>query len=56
VPRLVFGTIPGLPAIGSLSSRVYNYLGNDNWRDTTGGEWLEPPTQSPTGRPSSSTR
>jgi branched-chain amino acid transport system substrate-binding protein len=56
VPRLVFGTIPGLPAIGSLSSRVYNYLGNDNWRDTTGGEWLEPPTQSPTGRASSSTR
>ena len=38
VPRLVFGGIPGLPAIGSLSSRVYNYLGNDDWRDTTAGK------------------
>ncbi|GAA1035807.1 hypothetical protein GCM10009557_44790 [Virgisporangium ochraceum] len=59
VPRLVFGGIPGLPAIGSLSSRVYNYLGNDDWRDTTAGSWLEPPpptaaTPSSSGRPSAS--
>jgi branched-chain amino acid transport system substrate-binding protein len=58
VPRLVFGGIPGLPAIGSLSSRVYNYVGNDDWRDTTAGTWLEPPVAPPSsgssGRPSSS--
>lgn len=47
VPRLVFGAIPGLPAIGALSSRVYNYLGNDTWRDATAGEWLEPPVVPP---------
>jgi branched-chain amino acid transport system substrate-binding protein len=55
VPRLVFGGIPGLPAIGALSSRVYNYLGNGTWADTTAGAWLEPPvTQSTTTSPSSS--
>jgi branched-chain amino acid transport system substrate-binding protein len=43
VPRLAFGAIPGLPALGSLSSRVYVYLGNGSWGDTTGGAWLEPP-------------
>jgi branched-chain amino acid transport system substrate-binding protein len=59
VPSLVFGGIPGLPAIGSLSSRVYNYIGNDDWRDTTAGTWLEPPPTAPSsgsgsGRPSAS--
>jgi branched-chain amino acid transport system substrate-binding protein len=54
VPRLVFGGIPGMPAIGALSSRVYNYLGNDTWRDTTAGAWLEPPvTTAPSGSASS---
>jgi branched-chain amino acid transport system substrate-binding protein len=43
VPKLAFGAIPGLPAIGSLSSRVYVYLGNGSWGDTTGGAWIEPP-------------
>ena len=43
VPRLAYGTIPGMPAIGSLSSRVYLYLGNDSWGDTTAGKWIEPP-------------
>jgi hypothetical protein len=43
VPQLAFGTVPQMPAIGSLASRVYVYLGNDSWRDTTGGEWLVPP-------------
>lgn len=50
VPRLTFGAIPGLPAIGSLSSRVYVYLGNGSWGDTTGGNWLEPPALPTTGR------
>lgn len=48
VPQLAFGTVPQMPAIGSLASRVYVYLGNDSWRDTTGGEWLVPPV--PGGR------
>jgi branched-chain amino acid transport system substrate-binding protein len=43
VPRLTFGALPGLPAIGALSSRVYVYLGNGSWGDTTGGKWIEPP-------------
>jgi branched-chain amino acid transport system substrate-binding protein len=43
VPTLTFGGVPNMPAIGSLASRVYVYLGNDGWRDTTGGKWLEPP-------------
>jgi branched-chain amino acid transport system substrate-binding protein len=43
VPRLSFGAVPGQPGIGSLDSRVYVYLGNDTWRDTTGGQWLSPP-------------
>ena len=43
VPTLSFGAVPGQPAIGSLASRVYVYLGNDTWRDTTGGQWLDPP-------------
>jgi branched-chain amino acid transport system substrate-binding protein len=61
VPRLVFGGIPGMPAIGALSSRVYNYLGNDTWRDTTAGAWLEPPVpgsspSAPSGSASASKR
>lgn len=56
VPSLVFGGIPGMPAIGSLSSRVYHYIGNDSWRDATAGQWLEPPAapSGPSGRPSQS--
>jgi branched-chain amino acid transport system substrate-binding protein len=45
VPRLTYGAIPGMPAIGSLASRVYVYLGNDSWRDSTAGQWIEPPAQ-----------
>lgn len=45
VPTLSFGAVPQMPAIGSLSSRVYVYLGNDSWRDTTQGEWISPPPQ-----------
>jgi branched-chain amino acid transport system substrate-binding protein len=54
VPDLTFGAIPQMPAIGSLSSRVYVYLGNDSWRDTTGGRWIAPPQLNPNqgGRPS----
>jgi len=50
VPRLAYGAIPGLPAVGSLSSRVYVYLGNGSWGDTTGGKWLEPPALPQGGR------
>jgi branched-chain amino acid transport system substrate-binding protein len=51
VPTLSFGAVPNMPAIGSLSSRVYVYLGNDNWRDTTRGEWISPPVQAAGNRP-----
>jgi ABC-type branched-subunit amino acid transport system substrate-binding protein len=47
VPTLSFGAVPQMPAIGSLSSRVYVYLGNVNWRDTTRGEWISPPVPNP---------
>jgi len=50
VPRLAFGALPGLPAIGALSSRVYVYLGNGSWGDTTGGKWIEPPALPQQGR------
>jgi branched-chain amino acid transport system substrate-binding protein len=50
VPRLTFGVLPGLPAIGALSSRVYVYLGNGSWADTTGGKWIEPPQLPQQGR------
>lgn len=43
VPRLTYGAVPGMPAIGSLSSRVYVYLGNGSWADTTAGRWIDPP-------------
>ena len=64
VPRLAFGAVPNMPSIGSLASRVYVYLGNDTWRDTTGGQWLEPPisnqrqgqSQGQGGTPTQSTR
>jgi branched-chain amino acid transport system substrate-binding protein len=45
VPQLTFGAVPGMPALGSLASRVYAYQGNQIWRDTTSGQWLEPPIQ-----------
>jgi branched-chain amino acid transport system substrate-binding protein len=47
VNRVAFGAVPQQPAIGSLASRVYTYLGNETWRDATGGVWLEPPIPPP---------
>jgi branched-chain amino acid transport system substrate-binding protein len=39
-PHLNFGSVPGLPALGSTAVRFYNYLGNGKWSDATGGKWV----------------
>ena len=43
-PRLKFGSIPGLPAIGSVASRFYTYKGGGNWQSS--GGWLNLPSAS----------
>jgi branched-chain amino acid transport system substrate-binding protein len=39
-PNLKFGSVPGLPALGSTAVRLYTYLGNNKWADATGGKWV----------------
>jgi branched-chain amino acid transport system substrate-binding protein len=39
-PNLKFGSVPGLPALGSTAVRLYTYLGNGKWKDATGGKWV----------------
>jgi branched-chain amino acid transport system substrate-binding protein len=39
-PNLKFGSVPGLPALGSTAVRLYTYLGNNKWEDATGGKWV----------------
>jgi len=41
-PDLNYGTIPGLPTLGTLSTRAYTYSGDANWKDATGGKWITP--------------
>jgi branched-chain amino acid transport system substrate-binding protein len=39
-PNLKFGSVPGLPALGSTAVRLYTYLGKGKWEDATGGKWV----------------
>jgi branched-chain amino acid transport system substrate-binding protein len=39
-PNLKFGSVQGLPALGSTAVRLYTYLGKGKWADATGGKWV----------------
>jgi branched-chain amino acid transport system substrate-binding protein len=39
-PNLKFGSVQGLPALGTTAVRLYTYLGNGKWADATGGKWV----------------
>lgn len=41
-PSLSYGSIPGLPALGTLATRAYTYGGSGNWKDATEGKWISP--------------
>jgi branched-chain amino acid transport system substrate-binding protein len=41
-PNVKYGSVPGLPAIPSLQTRLYEYKGNGKWVDVTGGKWVLP--------------
>jgi branched-chain amino acid transport system substrate-binding protein len=39
-PNLKWGSVQGLPALGTTAVRLYTYLGNGKWKDATGGKWV----------------
>jgi branched-chain amino acid transport system substrate-binding protein len=39
-PTVKFGIVPPLPALGTVQTRLYTYLGNDSWKDAAGGKWV----------------
>ena len=39
-PNLKWGSVQGLPALGTTAVRLYTYLGNGKWADATGGKWV----------------
>ena len=39
-PNLKWGTVQGLPALGTTAVRLYTYLGGGTWKDATGGKWV----------------
>jgi branched-chain amino acid transport system substrate-binding protein len=39
-PNLTWGSVQGLPALGTTAVRLYTYLGNGKWQDATGGKWV----------------
>jgi branched-chain amino acid transport system substrate-binding protein len=41
-PNLKFGSVPGLPSIGSFQTRLYTYKGAGAWSDATNGKWVLP--------------
>jgi hypothetical protein len=41
-PTVRYGSVPGLPAIPSMQTRLYTYKGNGQWVDVTGGKWVLP--------------
>jgi branched-chain amino acid transport system substrate-binding protein len=41
-PNVKYGSVPGLPAIPSMQTRLYRYEGNGKWADVTGGKWVLP--------------
>jgi branched-chain amino acid transport system substrate-binding protein len=44
-PNLHWGSVPGLPALGTATARLYTYLGHGQWKDATGGKWVGLPTK-----------
>jgi branched-chain amino acid transport system substrate-binding protein len=41
-PEVKFGSVPGLPSIGSLQTRLFTYQGASSWKDATNGKWVLP--------------
>ena len=41
-PNVKYGSIPGLPTLPSIQTRLYTYKGNGQWSDVTGGKWVTP--------------
>jgi branched-chain amino acid transport system substrate-binding protein len=41
-PKLKFGFVPPLPALGTMATRLYTYVGNGKWKDAAGGKWVGP--------------
>lgn len=39
-PALKWGSVPGLPALGTATARLYTYLGDGKWADATKGKWV----------------
>jgi branched-chain amino acid transport system substrate-binding protein len=39
-PDLKWGSVQGLPALGTTAVRLYTYLGDRKWKDATGGKWV----------------
>lgn len=39
-PNLKWGSVTGLPALGTTAVRLYTYLGKGHWVDATGGKWV----------------
>ena len=39
-PNLKWGSVQGLPALGTTAVRLYTYLGSGKWTDATGGKWV----------------
>ncbi|HZO62295.1 MAG TPA: hypothetical protein VFB35_04880 [Gaiellaceae bacterium] len=39
-PNLKWGSVPGLPALGTTAVRLYTYHGDGKWSDATGGKWV----------------
>jgi hypothetical protein len=38
--RLDWGSVPGLPALGTATARLYTYQGHGKWIDATKGKWV----------------
>jgi branched-chain amino acid transport system substrate-binding protein len=39
-PKVKFGIVPGLPALGTVATRLYTYQGSGKWLDAAGGAWV----------------
>ena len=39
-PTLAPGSIPTLPGLSTIQTRLYTYSGGDSWKDATGGKWV----------------
>jgi hypothetical protein len=39
-PTLAPGSIPTLPGLSTIQTRLYTYGGGGSWKDATGGKWV----------------